>query len=436
MNELYGLDPAFERAVLLLCARKPRFWSRVGHALMIDCMELPEAKLVLEACTQIAREQGTGPASEVLVIQRLRRRVEQGSLTMQDVLAVAAVFDEADEHGLPPDDSVAAELAPLLRRRAEQAAIMQAHEAYTKRLPMQDVMVSLERAGRLGHAETSVGTKLLGGFGEMRSMRNLERLPTGVMELDVILNDGLPRSQLGVVLGGAGDGKSMYLSNQANEAVKRQVHTCYATLELPKPVVLSRLYAGLTGVPIDNILENDQDCAEAERRMEMLAPRLGSCFVEEFSPHATSVLDLLEWVKRCEDDLGEPIGCLCVDYADKLFDPRFKGDNEYMAMRYVYEGLRRDIAVAKKLWLWTGSQAGRRGDGKQKRIDLGDVSDSMHKVRVADLVVSLNVNPEGGDMTFFVAKNRTGKSRMQAGPIPTDFARGRIVPVTRELMAW
>ena len=56
----------------------------------------------------------------------------------------------------------------------------------------------------------------------------------------------------------------------------------------------------------------------------------------------------------------------------------------------------------------------------------------MHKVPVSDLVQTLNVRDDGEQIMFYVAKNRTGKSRQQIGPLPHEFECGRIAPVLRD----
>jgi hypothetical protein len=48
------------------------------------------------------------------------------------------------------------------------------------------------------------------------------------------------------------------------------------------------------------------------------------------------------------------------------------------------------------MWCFTASQAGRPSKDQKKKVDLEHVADSMHKVRVADLVikgVTLNFLP-------------------------------------------
>ncbi len=57
-------------------------------------------------------------------------------------------------------------------------------------------------------------------------------------------------------------------------------------------------------------------------------------------------------------------------------------------------------------------------------LDVDDCADSMNKVRVADLVVSINTREESVEL--FNAKNRHGHARQKIGPLPTAYEMGRL----------
>jgi replicative DNA helicase len=219
----------------------------------------------------------------------------------------------------------------------------------------------------------------------------------------------------------------MFLSHITAAAVLRGMKCLYATLELPEAIILARLKANLTGVPINSILEGSIE--EAKTRMQELESGLGACIVKEFTPHATTIDDITEWVKNVEEEEGARIDLLVVDYGDKL-STSDKRDDSYNAARVTFEGMR-VFAVDHNIWVWTASQATRKGKESKKRVDLEHVADSMHKVRVADLVVTLNAQDDGEQIEFYIGKNRLGKSRMVIGPIPHQFELGRIAGVNR-----
>lgn len=428
--EPYNFDLAFERQVVLLACSSPRFWGRVGDALEPDAFALVPSRMAIGAAKAISKDSGRGPEDPSIVLQRLRRWMSQGQVTLEQIHAVGDQLELAEDAGVLSEDAVVDEIRPVLQRRAQMEAVRAATDTFSKRGDFSTVMRMLERSAQIGGQDVSVGTKLgSASFDIIDRVRHLQRLPTGVGELDLALDGGLMRGGEFVWLAPTGAGKSMALAHQAGTAMRCGMFVGYATMELPEPLVFARIVANVTGVPINAVLDGARD--EAARRLDAMQATLGSCLVKEFTPHATTVEDLKEWVARCEDVEGRPMDALVVDYADKMVAPKEK--SEYSSARVVYEGLR-VFAQERGKWVHTASQAKGQGkDAGKKKLDVDQAADSMHKGRVCDVMVSLNVTGEGDDrmVEYFVAKHRTGKSRMCVGPIPADFACARIAPLAR-----
>lgn len=424
-KEPYRLDPAFERAAVTLACSRPRFYGRIGHAIDPDCLGLPAGKLALEAARQIAREQGKGPDRLLIVLQRLRRWMDDGRVRLEQIQDVDDLFADAEDAGLPSDDTAVAELAPILKRRINGEAVRVAMDEYGKGGDFARTRKLLERADRLGDRDTSTGVKLgAGSYEEIDQLRTLERLPTGIPELDIALDGGLQRGGLGLYIGSSGDGKSMSLSSQAATSVRAGLFVVAATLEVPRPIWLARVKANLTGIPINNIIA---DSKVAEPRL--VGMPLGPLIVQYFPPTATTFPDIEEWVAACEEQEGRKIDVLITDYGDKLGVPKARPEEGgYTHGRVVFERMR-VYAEERGIWHWSASQAVRRKDRK-KILDLEDVADSMHKVRVGGLVITLNVSDDQAEILFRIAKHTTGKAKINVGPLPTDYVCGRIAPIT------
>lgn len=433
----YGLDPEFERALVALSCSRPRFFGRIASALDPAALVAPEAVLAVKAAQAIAADVGHGPEAPLLVIQRLRRWMNEGKVTLEEIDAVNDYLDVALDAGLPTEDSVVNEVSPILRRRMQNTAVQTAMSEFAKRGDFASVTDILSKASRIGEADSSVGTRLgVDSFDVIEQIRNLERLPTGVPELDIALEGGLWRGALGVVVGSTGEGKSIMLSHVAAESLLAGLHVAYATLELPEAIVLARIKANITGVPINEILNGSMERARAE--IERRAKKMGSLVVRYFTSGATTVDDLRDWITRCEDEVRRPVDLLVVDYADKMSIPRDKqaatrSDTNYQTQGLIYEGLR-VFAEQRKIWTWTASQKKRiteKGKSAHK-ADTDDVADSVNKSRVCDLMITLNARGEENDqLLFYVAKNRMGKAHVSVGPLPNDFSLGRISMVNR-----
>lgn len=428
-GEPYNLAPAFERAVVYYACSKPRFYGRVAYAVDPDLLTADPAKLLMKAAQAVAKDQnGKGPAASNVVVQRIRRWVDEGQILYEDLDAAGRLLDDAEDFGLPPMDDVITELAPVVRRRVQWQALQKGYDEFAKRSDEFDgTMDLIAKAKRLGQEDVSGGVRInADAFDAIEQLRNVDFLPFAIPELDRQLG-GLQRGCIGLAIGGSGDGKSMFLSHVAAQSMLAGLHVIYATLELPEAVVLSRIFANLTGRPINAILDGQMEQARADIAALSLTGE-----VRFFTPQATTVGDIRDWWREREDIEGRKVDLVVVDYADKMSAGGGRDESTYTAGRVITEGLRM-LAVDNKNWVWTASQA-KGGAGKDKkkggRIDLKDTADSQHKVRVADLVITLNASEDGEEMEWYVAKNRLGRSRFAVGPLPVDFAVGRMAMLT------
>jgi len=420
----YGFAPAFENALATLLCTKQRLFSLVGSHIEVDALSSEAAQLLVRAAKAIAHDaSGKGPNSFALVLQRLRRWMDEGGVSQEQINAAVDLTHAAEDDGLPDEELVVSELVPILRRRAEGAALHEAIDGHGKRRDLAGTVEKLAAAGRLGEsAVDSPGVTLgVGSFAAIAELKKLVRLPLGVPEVDAVLEGGLWRKGLGMVIADTGGGKSMYLSHQGSTGTAAGLFVAYATLELPEAVVLARMKANLTGIPTNAILNGSQ---EAMDKMAELEASLGLCIVKSFTPKLTTVADLIKWVEGLEQEHGRAVDLLLVDYADKLGVGKDVGS--YEAGESITEGLRL-FGFDNDKWVWTASQSKGR-DNKKKRLDTSDVADSMHKVRAADIVLTATVKDDGEQLLWYVAKNRLGRAHLSVGPLPHEFEYGRVAP--------
>lgn len=428
----YDFNPEFERAVVTACITRPKFWTSIGHAVEEDALASAPAKLAIKAARAIANETKKPPASAMLLVQRLKRWTYEGKITHDEVLAVSDLIDDAVDAGMPDDEDLIAELKPVLSRRMQQAALEEGLTEFQKRGDPSIALQTLERAKRLGTASLDKGIgNVLGpaSFDQMAALSKVQRMKTGILELDEALSGGMMRGTETVLIGGSGGGKSMGLIQIATAAARQGFHVALATLELPEPIINARLIANLTGIPIDDILADPFTCGAMEA-LDIFQNEVGfgKVTVKEFTPKATTPQDLFAWCKDAEQEWGQEVSMLVVDYADKLAakGKANREDNTYSTQGSVYEDLY-VWARDDKRWVATGSQSTRGKDRGKKKVDLDDVADSMHKIRTADLVITLNTLDDM--MSYLIAKNRLGKSRQTVGPLPIDYTCARISPV-------
>lgn len=435
VKELYDITPEFERALVTLVSSRPRFWGRIGTELDVECLHTEPAKLALRATRAIALERGAGPNSLVVVLQRLRRWMGEGKYTEADLIAVSDMFDAAEDYGLPHEDDVIAELAPILRRRLERASIQGALSEFQKNGDPSKALNMLERARKLGTLDDSVGVIVgPGSFDEIEAMATLVRLSTGIMELDDALGGGYVRGTETVYIGSSGAGKSLALVGAGCAGALQGCNVGYATLELPVPLVLARAKAYLTGIPTNDIINpRSKGYASAKIEIERIRSRTryGSFTCKAFPPEVTTIADIKAWVKWWEEHHGRQMHMLCLDYADKCAAPASatrKDESSYKAQGSVYEEFRYWMEETKR-WGITASQSSRTKEKPGKILDLDDVADSLNKIRVADKVITINPRDDHEQTIYFIAKNRYGVPRLKVGPLPVAMGCARMGPV-------
>lgn len=423
----YPLDPGFERSLITLICQRPKLFARIGRAMDPEALNDELSKILFRAAKSIAEEFGVGPDSTITVAQRLRKFWDDGRLREEQIFECIDYLDNAEDMGLPDEEHIAQGIIPILREREQRKAMLEINDGLGKRKDVGYAVEALQRATHLGDTSDSAGIKLgNGSFEAIRRIRGLERLPIDVPEIDTLLEGGLWRKALGIVIAPSGWGKSIFLSHQTTSAIRAGRFVALATLELPEPIIIARIKANLLGFTIDEVLNGSLE--KAEEKFAAIAPSLGLCTVKEFSPKATTIHDIFSWVKDLEAEEGRKIDLLVVDYADKVGTGR-QDDNAYVTGGTVFEGLRH-YAVERDIWCWTASQPRRMTKG-QKRIELDDIADSMNKARVADLVVTMSPKEDGDQLSYYLAKNRMGKTGRTVEDLPQEFEYGRIAPTTR-----
>lgn len=447
----YRFAAAFERAVVVLACVSTDFYGRVGYELDPKALELDVNRLALEAAQAVARDLGHGPGSSLIVVQRLARWRSDGKVTQEQVLDVDELL-EAGEGARHDPKVFAAELIPILRQRVRDAATRALIDASAKDddLEVAKVEAELTRARTLGVVDTDVGTYVsAASFDEIEAARHMDRLAFGIPELDTLLEGGVPRGTLTVAMGDQKSGKSMFCSHTVANAMLRRQFVMYATLEVPRPAVLARIKANLTGIPINALLY--KDTTEARAIMERLRPQMGPCYVKKFPAKHTKVLDLKAWVADAQQRVGRKVDVLVVDYLDKCraVSKAKKGgesDGLYQSMSDVYEDTR-CWAEEEGFWALSPTQSQGRSGGRGKHkgfggggttrdiLDMGDEADSVEKSRIADLFLTLNPRDEGRSILFYVAGYRHGECRRATNPIPVDLSVGRIAPVSTQAAA-
>jgi len=229
--------------------------------------------------------------------------------------------------------------------------------------------------------------------------------PIDLPILDNLMRGGLEPGTLGLIMGPAARGKSLFLVQAAISAALAGLNVAVITLELSARDYAMRFDARLTGIPINEIAARPTQHAQAI--LQQTKALGGQLHIKGWGSSDASTGDLRVWLKALESVAKFIPDVIIVDYADLLQANAMRGDRPDLGL--VIRQLRQ-IANDFHAALWTASQT-RRSSYTSEIIKLEDVAEDIQKVHVADVIIGLcqtSAERALGKMRFAMLKNRLG----------------------------
>lgn len=270
-----------------------------------------------------------------------------------------------------------------------------------------DVVSRMKKAISAG-IPLSIGHELLEDHEQRWAITNRSPIPTGIKELDQkeVLNGGLGKGELGVVVAPTGIGKSHWLVMLGCNALKRGLNVVHYTFELSE---------GITGIRYDsNICDTSSTDIPLKQKENLkvykdLKGSMGRLFIKEYPANFPTIntlrahLEKLQLAKNFKPDV------ILIDYAD-IMRSTHRYDSLRHELKLVYEELR-GWASEMEAPIWTASQTNRDGSDHEI-VELKNISEAYGKAMVADVVLSISrkLSDKANNMgRLHVAKNRAGR---------------------------
>lgn len=232
------------------------------------------------------------------------------------------------------------------------------------------------------------------------------RVRTGIQQLDELMQGGLDKGELGMIVAPPKHGKSTALFNLGAVAALNGINVLHVSLELKRSMVAARYDARFYGDTIKNIQKKPKSFFKA---MEKLRGKLGPRLKIVQYPTKSLTLGMLKSIASQVENLG----LIIVDYADLMRSPRNRDERRFELID-VYEGLR-NLAGELELPIWTASQSSRYSVGA-KVISMDMIAECFDKIAIVDVAVGLCQTPQeshAGRMRLFMMANRLGESENQ-----------------------
>jgi len=251
--------------------------------------------------------------------------------------------------------------------------------------------------------------------------------PTGIPELDHkdVLDGGLGRGELGVIVAPTGVGKSHWLVNMGAEAIKRGKTVVHYSFELSETLTGKRYDANITDIPVSDLIERKEEVMKHYEDNEY-----GKLIIKYYPTRTASVNTIRNHLEKLKLRNYWP-SLVIIDYADVM-----RSTKAYDALRHelqlIYEELRQ-MAADFNVPVWTASQSNRSG-ANADMVGLENMGESYGKAQVSDFVIGLSRKPEEKATGFgrlFVAKNRAGMDGINM-PVKIDTSKSKFSAIPQD----
>ena len=262
------------------------------------------------------------------------------------------------------------------------------------------IKAKIDKAMTAG-AERNVGHDYVESVEDRYNQATRFIMPTGWDVIDNLMDGGLGKGELGVVVAPAGIGKSFLLVNLGTQAIKKGKNVLHYTLELNEAYVGLRYDSVLTGIANQELKYNIDTVKEQVKDIK------GNLVIKYYPTKTAAISTIHSHVERYRI-LGKEPDMVIVDYADLLRGNG--GSKEYrLELGNIYEELR-GLAGQIDVPVWTASQANRSAL-QENVIQADKIAESYSKIMTADFVMSLSRKIEdkvAGTGRIHVIKNRFG----------------------------
>lgn len=232
-------------------------------------------------------------------------------------------------------------------------------------------------------------------------------IPTGIKGIDNLLDGGLGRGELGVVLAPTGTGKTTLLTKFSNEAYNNDYNVVQIFFEDNINNIKRKHFTLWTGVsPKDQPFQAEEVERVVNERKEQSK---GEIRLLKLPSDSVTISEIKSKLRRLQAD-GFRIDLVTLDYVDCITPERtnynedWKGDGAIMRQ---LESMTSEFNVA----LWTATQ-GNRESIKSEVVTTDQMGGSIKKAQIGHVVMSIGKTIEQKEQnlaTLTLLKSRIGK---------------------------
>jgi len=253
-----------------------------------------------------------------------------------------------------------------------------------------------------------------GDNGDFEVFHNLEEvlqddfrhpIPTGLDGIDNLLNGGLAKGEIGVILAPTGVGKTTMLTRFANTAFNMGYNVLQIFFEDNPKIIQRKHFTCWTGIAPDELSTNKEKVLSKADEMKKNG---GKMILKKLPSDENTMTQIKNQIRKIISE-GTKIDIVVLDYIDcvipdRQFNDEWKGEGSVMRK---FEAMCHELNLVG----WTATQ-GNRSSISSEVVTTDQMGGSIKKAQVGHVIISVAKTlqqKELGLATIAITKSRLGK---------------------------
>ena len=399
MDSLGIFGKSFQENMCKLMLYDRSYCDQMQEVLDVKYLELKYLQVFTDKLFNYKKEYGIHPTNDTLNSVLNTELGEENEIIKKQVMDYFVKVQAFPE--IQDTEYIISKSVDFCRKQVLKKAMMKSVPLLNK-CSFEEIEKLISDALRLGISNDH-GYDYIKDFEARFIERARNPVTTGWAKIDKITKGGLGQGELVVVVAPTGAGKSHVLVHLGAQALKQGKNVVHFTLELADTSVAQRYDACLTGIPLDELINQKDEVYDTIKDID------GQLIVKEFPTKSASTVTLKNHLEKIRQTEME-IDMIVVDYGDLLKSSIVRKNSEKRhELESIYEELR-GIGQEFGCPVVTASQTNRKGLNEEV-ITMESISEAFNKCFVADFIISLSRTIKDRNCNIariFVAKNRNG----------------------------
>ena len=230
-------------------------------------------------------------------------------------------------------------------------------------------------------------------------------IPTGMIGIDNLMDGGLAKGELGVILAPFGVGKTTLITKMANTAYNLGYNVVQIFFEDNPKVIQRKHFTCWTEIPLNELTEKRE---EIKNKLPKFKSKEGNLILKKMPSDGTTIPHIKQYLRKLSSNGNKP-DIVFIDYMDcvvpsKQFKDEWSGEGNVMRQ---FETMISELNLVG----WTAIQGNRSSIGANV-VEADMIGGSIKKGQIGHFILSIAKTleqKEEGRATLAILKSRFGK---------------------------